>query len=113
MRRLKPKYLLPLLILVIVFYLFKINSDLNFKYSERDKDEERNRIMAYSIQCYATEGIYPPSLEYLEKRYGLRLKKNIYAYFYDSFASNLRPDIKILEKIKNNSPDIINGERPK
>ena len=57
-------------------------------------------IQKAAIQCYALEGSYPPSLEYLEKNYGIILNKSRYFYHYTIFASNIMPEIGVYEKNK-------------
>jgi len=47
--------------------------------------------------CYAAEGVYPPSLEYMQEHYGIRISSG-YTVIYDVFASNLMPDITVLEE---------------
>lgn len=59
-----------------------------------------NTIKKYSIQCYASEGSYPPNLEYLEKNYGLILDKQHYFYYYEAFSSNFMPDISVYSRMK-------------
>ena len=53
-------------------------------------------IRRASVQCYAIEGRYPPSVEYLEEHYGIVVDSDKYAVFYDGFASNLMPDITVI-----------------
>lgn len=48
-----------------------------------------------AVQCYAIEGRYPPSVEYLEEHYGLFINREKYYVFYDGWASNIMPDITI------------------
>ena len=55
-----------------------------------------NAIRRASVQCYAIEGRYPPSVEYLEDHYGIVVDTDRYAVFYDGFASNLMPDITVI-----------------
>ena len=50
-----------------------------------------------AVACYAAEGIYPPDLAYMEERYGLQIDTDRYTVYYDVFASNLMPDITVLE----------------
>ena len=47
--------------------------------------------------CYAAEGVYPPDLQYLKDHYGIQVDETRYTVIYDSFASNLMPDITVLE----------------
>ena len=50
------------------------------------------------ITCYAIEGAYPSTLDYLKKHYGLVYDEENYYVFYDSFASNILPDIRVTER---------------
>lgn len=50
------------------------------------------------IHCYALEGSYPPSLDYLAKNYGLVLDRKHYIYDYSVFASNVPPEVHVLRK---------------
>ena len=50
-----------------------------------------------ALTCYAVEGAYPTSLEYLRAHYGLAYDQSRYLVRYDSFGSNLMPDISVIE----------------
>ena len=50
-----------------------------------------------AVACYAAEGIYPPDLEYLEEHYGVQVDRERYTVVYEVFASNLMPDVTVLE----------------
>ena len=50
-----------------------------------------------AVSCYASEGSYPDTLDYLIEHYGLQLDDR-YALHYDVFASNLAPDITAVRK---------------
>lgn len=50
-----------------------------------------------ALTCYAVEGAYPTSLEYLRAHYGLAYDQSRYLVRYDSFGSNLMPDISVTE----------------
>ncbi len=69
----------------------------------RQNDLESRRITAAAIdraarQCYALEGAYPPTLEYLEDNYGLVLDHDRYHYLYEVIGSNIHPIIEVLDK---------------
>ena len=53
-------------------------------------------IRRAAVSCYASEGIYPPTLDYLTEHYGIQVEER-YIVHYDCFASNLMPDITVLE----------------
>ena len=50
-----------------------------------------------ALTCYAVEGAYPGDLEYLRAHYGLAYDQDRYMVRYDSFGSNLMPDISVIE----------------
>ena len=50
-----------------------------------------------ALTCYAVEGAYPTDLEYLRSHYGLAYDQSRYLVRYDSFGSNLMPDISVTE----------------
>ena len=54
--------------------------------------------MRASAQCYALEGGYPPSLEYLSDNYGVVLDLDTYYYHYDVQGSNIAPQIKVIKR---------------
>ena len=51
-----------------------------------------------ALTCYAGEGTYPESLEYLREHYKLAYNKERFIVEYDAFASNLMPTITVRER---------------
>lgn len=51
-----------------------------------------------ALTCYAVEGAYPMKLSYLEDRYGLSYDRDTYMVIYNAFASNIFPDIRVIEQ---------------
>ena len=51
-----------------------------------------------TTQCYAIEGMYPPSVKYLEDNYGVMINHKRYIVHYEVFAANIMPDIDVFEK---------------
>lgn len=49
------------------------------------------------VHCYSVEGRYPPDLEYLCATYGLYYDESQYMVHYTMNASNLMPDITVIE----------------
>ena len=47
------------------------------------------------VTCYAVEGKYPPSLDYLYQNYGVSVDESRYAVFYDVIAANLMPSVQV------------------
>ncbi len=52
-----------------------------------------------TVQCYAIEGMYPPNIQYLEDHYGVTFDHEKYIVHYEVFASNILPDIKVIDLI--------------
>ena len=62
----------------------------------RKNAEEAVRRAA--VTCYALEGSYPESYDYLRAHYGVRVNDSRYDVHYSVFASNLMPDITVTER---------------
>lgn len=87
-----------LLFLVILFlFIFAIDKTANNSI-ERQKEALRNATERDIIHCYALEGFYPPSLQYIEKHYGLTYDSNLFMIDYRPIGSNIRPDFTIITK---------------
>lgn len=64
--------------------------------------QEELRIVKESItravvSCYAIEGVYPESFAYLQENYALHIDQEKYYVEYQVFASNIMPDITVIE----------------
>lgn len=58
----------------------------------------RQAVLQAAVQCYAVEGSYPASLDYLEENYGLLVNHDRFIVTYEAFASNLMPQVNVLER---------------
>lgn len=65
--------------------------------AEEDKQHLEETLRRGCVACYATEGVYPPDVEYLEEHYGVLIDRNQYTVSYIAIAENLMPDITVLE----------------
>ena len=70
---------------------------------ERGRQEEglgqlETALRRAAVSCYAAEGFYPPDVDYMRQRYALQWDETRYIVHYERFASNLMPDITVLEK---------------
>ncbi len=50
------------------------------------------------VHCYSVEGMYPPSLEYIEEHYGLSYDRERFIIDYESIGSNLMPNVTVIER---------------
>ena len=48
--------------------------------------------------CYAIEGVYPKSLDYLTESYGVVYDSDRYIVHYGYFAANIRPSVTVIER---------------
>ena len=63
-------------------------------------DAEQLSIVSESVRhalltCYAVEGGYPESLDYLKENYGLMYDADRVMIDYDAFASNIMPQVRV------------------
>lgn len=63
-----------------------------------DRQEEAlNRAMERDIvQCYAQNGYYPPSLDYIKEHYGLMYDDNTFFVDYTPIGGNIYPGYKVV-----------------
>lgn len=90
--------LLPVAVAAVLLLFLTGLSNLDRDRSEEGRKQLEEALRRGAVACYAAEGIYPPDLEYLEEHYGVQVDEERYAVFYEVFASNLMPDITVLER---------------
>ena len=62
-----------------------------------ETDIVRDAVKNAALTCYAVEGAYPDSVDYLREHYRLAYDEDRYLITYDAFASNMIPDIWVTE----------------
>ena len=82
--------------LIIVFCVLVMS--ITNKGNDREIDLVRAAVKNAALTCYSVEGVYPDDIEYLRENYGLAFNDERYVVFYDAFASNLMPSIRVVEK---------------
>ncbi len=92
------KYFLSIVgfICVIGIFLYGITG-IAQKSTEEGAANLQKAIKRACVQCYAIEGRYPSSVDYLVDNYGIQIDTDKYAVFYEGFASNLMPDITVCQ----------------
>lgn len=66
--------------------------------AEHQKKSLEEAVRRNMVHCYAMEGRYPESVEYMEEHYGLTYDKDRYFVDYEIVGSNLMPDVMVIEK---------------
>jgi len=89
--------LLPVLFTVAIMAM--VISGL--RQTEESSRAEGQRILEDSLRravvmCYAIEGRYPESIEYVEEHFGVFIDRTMYAVHYRIFASNILPEITVV-----------------
>ena len=84
-------------LLIFLCFWFAVSS-----FSTRTKAEELQTLDAALTRiithCYAVEGNYPESLDYLKKNYGLTYDEDKFYIDYQALGANIMPDVTIIQK---------------
>jgi hypothetical protein len=92
-------YITVLLFIAVVSVVLMAVGNLSRESEEESLQAMERAVLRSATQCYALEGRYPPSVDYLRRHYGLVLHEEKYIYHYVKAADNILPDIQVL-KIK-------------
>lgn len=92
-------FLLPVGAFILLFVLFiqGINT-VNDATLSKQKESLENALSRSISQCYAVEGVYPPSLDYIVNHYGLLYNEDLFLIDYEYYGSNLLPEVTVLRK---------------
>lgn len=90
--------LFPVLAAAVLMFFLSALDNLKTGNGEEGKEQLEQALKRCAVACYATEGIYPPNVEYMKEHYGIQIDEERYLVMYEVFAENLMPDITVLEK---------------
>lgn len=65
---------------------------------KRQRESLENALIRNITYCYAVEGSYPESLDYLKEHYGLTYDEDRFFVDYQVIGANILPDVTIIEK---------------
>ena len=100
-KRVKKFSLFPLVIFGAAFAFTVISLSNSQSASEEYKQSEiKESIRRAAALCYAAEGAYPESLDYLRDNYGIRTEFGNYTVHYSYAGGNIPPDIIVAPKMK-------------
>lgn len=86
------------LTLAVLVLAVSLIGRVDSKQSSTETETVREAVLNAAVTCYAVEGIYPSDLAYLQEHYGLLYDEDRYIIYYDAFAENLPPEIRVHEK---------------
>lgn len=87
----------PLAAAAIILCFLSGITNLSQGHTQEGKQQLEDALRQAAVACYATEGFYPPSVDYLQAHYGLQIDDQRFIVRYIAFAENLMPDITVLE----------------
>lgn len=90
-------FAVPAAILAALLMLESAIGNLMRGCADEGRDRLEDAVRRAAVTCYASEGIYPPTLDYLKDHYSLQVDENQYTVHYEIFADNLMPDITVLK----------------
>lgn len=85
-----------MLVLAFLYFYFQGIHTVDHTTTEEQVKSLEQAIRQSVVQCYAVEGTYPPSLDYLKEHYGIFYDSNLFYVDYTSIGSNIMPDITII-----------------
>lgn len=86
------------MILAVMLCFLLAVSRLQQQGDARGREQLESVLRRTAVSCYASEGFYPPSVAYMQEHWGLQYDEETYAVHYNRFASNLMPDITVVER---------------
>ena len=72
--------------------------NIDTRRSGEETEVVRRAIREAAVTCYAVEGAYPESLDYLRENYQLAYDADKYVITYDRWSANILPDIYVTAK---------------
>ena len=93
----KDVFRLLVILAVIVLAVLLVNR-IGASQEKAETEIVREAIKNAALTCYAVEGAYPDSLDYLRHHYRLAYDEERYLVTYDAFASNLIPTVYVMER---------------
>ena len=90
--------MMPVLMLSAVYILLVSAGGVSERQQAESLKQMEDTIYKAVLNCYAIEGSYPATIDYVEQHYGLQIDHDRYDVFYEIFAENVMPEITVIEK---------------
>ena len=82
---------------ILALFLYGISA-ISDTAADEEKHNLENALERNIVHCYAVEGIYPPTLDYIEQNYGLTYDTDQFMIDYQVIGSNLMPHFTVIER---------------
>jgi len=87
-----------LLIVAVLALAVVLVNRIGTRQGSAETEIVRDAVKNAALTCYAVEGAYPDSVEYLREHYQLAYDEERYVIMYEAVASNMIPEIRVTEK---------------
>lgn len=93
------KYLvMPFCMIAAAGILLVAAGNVSSRQEAESLKQMQDSIQKAVLNCYAIEGSYPATIDYMEEHYGLQIDHDRYDVFYEIFADNVMPEITVVSK---------------
>jgi hypothetical protein len=82
---------------ILFFFFFDAIGSVDETTAQKQEEHLTTSLRRNITQCYAVEGTYPPSLDYIKENYGLTYDESILFIDYKFIGANIYPDITIIQ----------------
>lgn len=86
------------LFVLIIFISYQAFASVSHQTSEEELQALESALNRSIMHCYAIEGQYPESLDYIKENYGLTYNESLFTVHYQPLGANLMPDVTITVK---------------
>ena len=91
-----PGIILSIIIFAVVAgLLYGQIKNMSGEVRKNDADMLKDALENAVVTCYAIEGRYPESLEYIEEHYGVKIDRKKYFVDYNNNLINMKPEISV------------------
>ena len=87
-----------LVIAAVLVLAFVLAGRIDTAQDRAETEIVRDAVKNAALTCYAVEGAYPDSVEYLRDHYRLAYDEDRYMVNIKSFATNRAPDVYVVER---------------
>ena len=77
---------------ILMFFVGSISNASN-EIDENEVKTLRTSIDKAIVNCYAIEGAYPESIEYIEEKYGVVIDRDKFIVIYEILGPNVLPNV--------------------
>ena len=92
-------FLAPLFAVLILVFFILVFQEMGRDTGQKELEHLEQVLEQSVVTCYALEGTYPESLQYLKDHYGISWDQDRYLVDFEIVGRNLPPDITVIDKM--------------